>query len=71
MAEPDITRSAKGSVKAARAADSAAESALIPDDVTTEPAILRRLIVLALRDNLGISEEAAERVPRRLRTSCP
>ncbi|MFE2854428.1 hypothetical protein ACFXJO_25330 [Streptomyces lavendulae] len=56
-----LTYIAEGSIKSTRIAEGAVETACVPDDVITEPAMLRRLIVRALRDNLRVSEGAAER----------
>ncbi|WP_327241490.1 hypothetical protein [Streptomyces sp. NBC_01320] len=33
----------------------------VPDDITEEPEMLRRLLVLAVRDGLGVNEQTAER----------
>ncbi len=33
----------------------------VPDDITEDPEMLRRLLVLAARDGLGVNEQAAER----------
>ncbi|MER7118453.1 hypothetical protein ACFQL8_09450 [Streptomyces goshikiensis] len=61
MSEPDVTHIADGAIQGTYIAEGFIETANVPDDITTNPSMLRRLIVLALRDKLRVSEEAAER----------
>ncbi|MCY0922570.1 MULTISPECIES: hypothetical protein [unclassified Streptomyces] len=61
MSEPDVTHIADGAIRSERITEGAVEPAVPPVEVTTDPVMLRRLIVIALRDQLRVSEEAAVR----------
>ncbi|WP_406415863.1 hypothetical protein [Streptomyces sp. NBC_00842] len=39
----------------------AATMTRVPDNITEEPALLRRLLVLTVRDGPGVNEQTAER----------